>query len=166
MMKEDLWKSFLRKLAGWHLATSLRINFFTGKFSVILSKLTPSNGYFSVLYKMLENHLWNSFLLYCKFEKILELVHEISSFPEMLLKELFWKTFQNLPINTRSSRPEVFCQKIFLKILQNSQKNIFARVLTVRSSHCRCSVKKGVLNFANFIKKHLCWSLFAIKLQF
>ena len=30
-----------------------------------------------------------------------------------------------------------------------------------RSSHRRCSVKKGVLkNFANFTGKHLCWSLF------
>ena len=29
-----------------------------------------------------------------------------------------------------------------------------------RSSHQRCSVKKGVLkNFANFTGKHLCWSL-------
>ena len=30
-----------------------------------------------------------------------------------------------------------------------------------RSSHRSCSVKKGVLkNFANFIGKHPCWSLF------
>ena len=30
-----------------------------------------------------------------------------------------------------------------------------------RSSHRRCSVKKGVLkNFANFTGKHLCWSFF------
>ena len=35
-----------------------------------------------------------------------------------------------------------------------------------RSSHRRCSVKKGVLKkFANFTGKHLCWSLFLIKLQ-
>ena len=35
-----------------------------------------------------------------------------------------------------------------------------------RSSHRRYSVKKGVLkNFANFKGKHLCWSLFLIKLQ-
>ena len=33
-------------------------------------------------------------------------------------------------------------------------------------SHRRCSVKKGALNFfSNFIGKHLCWSLFLIKLQ-
>ena len=30
----------------------------------------------------------------------------------------------------------------------------------IRSSHCRCSVKKGVLeNFAKFTRKHLCQSL-------
>ena len=35
-----------------------------------------------------------------------------------------------------------------------------------RSSHQRCSLKKGVLkNLANFTGKHLCWSLFLIKLQ-
>ena len=35
-----------------------------------------------------------------------------------------------------------------------------------RSSHRRCSVKKGVLkHFANFIGKHRYWSLFLIKLQ-
>ena len=32
--------------------------------------------------------------------------------------------------------------------------------------HQRCSVKRGVLEkLANFIGKHLCWSLFIIKLQ-
>ena len=35
-----------------------------------------------------------------------------------------------------------------------------------RRSHWRCSVKKGVLKkFGNFTGKHLCWSLFLIKLQ-
>ena len=35
-----------------------------------------------------------------------------------------------------------------------------------RSSHWRCSVKKGVLNnFANFTRKHLCWRFLLIKLQ-
>ena len=33
-----------------------------------------------------------------------------------------------------------------------------------RSSHRRCSVKKGFLkNFAKFTRKHLCWSLFLNK---
>ena len=31
-MKEDVWKSFFRKFADWHLATSLPINFFTDNF--------------------------------------------------------------------------------------------------------------------------------------
>ena len=31
-MKEDTWKSFFSKLAGWHLATSVQINLFTDNF--------------------------------------------------------------------------------------------------------------------------------------
>ena len=74
-MKEDMWKSFFRKLAGWHIATSLRINLFTANFQgFILSKWTPSNVYFSLLYKVLGKHLWNSFSLYL-LVKILQLVH-------------------------------------------------------------------------------------------
>ena len=35
-----------------------------------------------------------------------------------------------------------------------------------RCSHRRCSIKKAVLeNFPNFTGKHLCWSLFLMKLQ-
>ena len=35
-----------------------------------------------------------------------------------------------------------------------------------RSSHRSCSVEKyGLKNFANFLGKHLCWSLFLIALQ-
>ena len=38
--------------------------------------------------------------------------------------------------------------------------------LLFRSIHQRCSIKKAVLkNFAIFIRKHLRWSLFLIKLQ-
>ena len=94
------------------------------------------------------------------------------------IKELFWKTSQNSQINTRSSHPKVFCQKMFLKILQNSQKNHFCRSLhfnkvaswkpwTGRSSCWRSPVKQGVLkNFPNFAGKNLCWSLFLINLEF
>ena len=39
-------------------------------------------------------------------------------------------------------------------------------MLIKRSSRRRCSVKKGALkNFANFARKHLCWSLFFKKLK-
>ena len=46
----------------------------------------PSNGYFSILYKMLEKHLWNSFLLYLVVE-ILQLVHKIAVSPRCSIKE-------------------------------------------------------------------------------
>ena len=36
-------------------------------------------------------------------------------------------------------------------------------LLVLKSSHQNCSVEKGVLE--NFTVKHLCWSLFLIKLQ-
>ena len=58
---------FFQKLAGWHHATLLQINFFTDifhGFKVSFNSLTFSSGYFLFLYKMLEKQLWNSFLLY------------------------------------------------------------------------------------------------------
>ena len=69
---------------------------------------------------MLEKNLWNSLLLYLVVE-ILKLAHEI----RCSRKEVFWKTSHNSQINTKSSHPEVFSQKMFLKI---HIKNIFARV--------------------------------------
>ena len=85
-VREGVWKSFFRKIAGWHLATSLQINFFTDSFQGLLVSfkiLTSSNGYLSFLYKMLEKHLWNSFLLY--------LVVEIWN--KLLYKRGFLKNF-------------------------------------------------------------------------
>ena len=60
--------------------------------------------------------------------EILQLIHEISSFPELLYKIGDLKNFLKLQVNTKSSHPEVFCKKMFLKILQISQKNVFAGV--------------------------------------
>ena len=74
-----------------------------------------------VLYKMFEKHLWDSLLLYLVVE-ILQLVHKI----RCSIKQMFWKTSQNSQINKRNSHPDGFCQKMFLKVLQNSQKNISA----------------------------------------
>ena len=66
----------------------------------------------------------------------------------------------NRPIN-RSSRQEVFCEKVFLKISQNSQENTWDRVsfLKKRLWH-RCSP----VNFAKllrtpFFTEHLWWLL-------
>ena len=67
------------------------------------------------------------FLLYLVVE-ILQLVHEISSFPEVLHKIGDLKNFSELQVNTRSIHLELFCKKIFLKISQNSQKNVFTGV--------------------------------------
>ena len=41
---------------------------------------------------------------------------------------MFWKTSQSSQINLTSSHPEVLCEKMFLEILQNLQKNIFAGI--------------------------------------
>ena len=60
--------------------------------------------------------------------EILQLVHEIDSLPEVLYKKVFWKASQNSEVNARSSHLEMFCQKVFLRISQTSQKNTFAGV--------------------------------------
>ena len=91
---EDVWKIFFLKL----------------QFGINLSKWTPSNGYFSVLYEMPEKQLWNSLLLYLVVI-ILQLVHEIAVSRRCSIKEVFWKTSQNSQIKTRSTHPEVLRQK-------------------------------------------------------
>ena len=80
------------------------------QFSGKLSKWTHLNGYFSILCKMLEKHLWNSFLQYFVVE-ILQFLHKIAVSPRCSLKQVFWKTPQNSQINARSSHLEVFCLK-------------------------------------------------------
>ena len=42
--------------------------------------------------------------------------------------DIFKNTSWRLLLNLRRSHPEVFCQKMLLKILQNSEKNIFAGI--------------------------------------
>ena len=47
-----------------------------------------------------------------------------------------------------------------------SQKILFSCTAVTISSHRKCSIKKVLLKtFWNFTRKHLCWSLFLIKLQ-
>ena len=87
---------------------------------------------------------------------ILQLVHEILVLRRCSMKEVPWKT-QNSQINTRSSHPEMFCQKkdVVRNFAKFTEKHFcrslfFNRVAgwkpeTFRSSHCRCSVKQGVL---------------------
>ena len=55
---------------------------------------------------------------------------------------------------------------LLLVYVTASSAQLHFRKSYFRSTHQRCSVKKGNLkNFANFKGKHLCWSLFLIKLQ-
>ena len=69
---------------------------------------------------------------------------------------------------------ELFYFKWSLSGLMNSlflmkSQNLFKwfRGWIFRSSHWRCSIKKGVhTNFAVFTGRHLCWSLFLKKLHF
>ena len=50
-----------------------------------------------------------------------------------------------------------------IRTFLNLQKN-YKKLYTHRSSHLRCSIKKGILkNFVNFTEKHLCLSLLACK---
>ena len=74
-------------------------------------------------------------------------------------------------LTERSSHPG--WSIMFSKITQNSQENTCAGVPTYhfnsqsmgrpdkrRSSHCKCSVKEGIVkNLANFTGKHLCWTM-------
>ena len=57
-------------------------------------------------------------------------------------------------------------QSRFPILICNTQVSSWSmNMFSFRSSHRRFSVKKGDLkNFANFARKHLCWSFFLIKL--
>ena len=71
-----------------------------------------------------------NFLLYLVVE-ILQLVHEGSIFPGVLYKRGDQKSFSIFTDKHKKQSPVgvlVFCQKMFLKILQNSQKSVFAGV--------------------------------------
>ena len=59
-----------------------------------------------------------------------------------------------------------FTKDVFLGIFWNFLEKLFLRTPPNRSSHWRCSIKKAApKNFIIFTGKHLCWSLFLIKLQ-
>ena len=108
---------------------------------------------------MLEKELWNSFLLYLLVE-ILQLVHEISSFSEVLYKRGVFKNFSKVTDKLKKSSEGVLAKDV-LKNFTKFTNLVFNKVAswkseTFRSSHWRCSVKWGVLNnFANLSKMSL-----------
>ena len=78
---------------------------------------------------MLEKHLWNSFLLYLQVQ-ILQLVQEISNFPEVLYKRGVLKNFS--------------------KFTNKHKKQWYTGILS----------KDVLKNFTKLTEKHLCRSLF------
>ena len=123
---------------------------------------------------MLEKYLWNSFLLYLVVQ-ILQLLHEISSFPDVLYQRSVLKNFSKFTDKHKKQSSGVLSkEKMFWKFLQNSQKNIFTGgsfLIKLQAGYLKLSelemfVKQGILkSFANFKEKKRCWSLFLIKLQ-
>ena len=80
------------------------------------------------------------------------------------------KTSQNSQVNTRSSHPEMFCQKDVLKNLSKIHKKHLCRSLffnnvegrkpeTVRSSFWRCSVKMMFLKVSQISQENTCVGL-------
>ena len=79
---------------------------------------------------------------------------EFVQFCQLLLVQVFY-LFQYISQIRLSSRKQ-----------QLSLRELHLKIFMVGSSHRRCSLWKGVLiNFAKFAGKHLCQSLFKIKLQ-
>ena len=80
--------------------------------------------------------MWNTFLLYVVVE-IRQLVNEISSFPEVLYERGDLKNFSKFTDKHKkqSSGGVLSKEKMFLKILQNSQKNIFTGVSFIIKVH-------------------------------
>ena len=76
---------------------------------------------------MLEKHLWNTFFL-CLVVEIQQLALEIRSFPELLYERGDLNNFSKFSDKYKKHHLKVSCQKMFLKSLQNSQKNIYAGV--------------------------------------
>ena len=97
-------------------------------------------------------------LLYLVVE-ILHLVHEISSFPEVIYELGDLKNISKLQINTRGIHPEVFCEKISLTILLNSKENVFAGVPFFKAAGCKPEIVRSshstrdVLLKKGFIKR-------------
>ena len=146
----------------------MRINFLTGNFLVLYANECLRMTTSCFFYKMLEKHLWNSLLLYLPVE-ILQLVNDMSSFSGVIYKKSVPKNFSKLTkTNTRSRNLQVFCQKMLLKILQNSRKNIFGGVsfliklqfwgpaiIEKTLTHMlSCKICKTFKN--NYLEEHLC----------
>ena len=150
-MKEDVWKRFFCILPVWHLAISVRINFFSDNFQRFLVNehlwMATSRPYDWIL---------NIFLLYLLVE-IQQLVHEISGFPEGIYKKGVLKNVSKFTDKHKKQSSTGVLSKDALKNCAKSTEKQPLAMLCKKGDH---------KNFANFQGKHLCWSFFFIKLQF
>ena len=80
---------------------------------------------------------------------------------------VFKQGSRNLKENERPVSILPIISKTFGKLICGQLSNHFNNILAkFRSSHRRCSVRKSVFrNFTKFTGKHLCQSIFLIKLQ-
>ena len=116
------------KLAGKHLYLSLFIDKVAGLRPAILLKKTLWHKCFPVNFAKFLSTLFLQNTSGRVLLEILQLVHEIRSFPEVLYKRGVLKNFSKFTDKHKKQSSEVFSQKMFLKILQNLQENIFAGV--------------------------------------
>ena len=156
-----MWERIFCKRAGWHLTTSsLQINFFMDDFQGFLVNKNLQIATSRSFNKILEKHLWISFLL-CMLIEILQVVSE--SFPEVLFKKGFLKNISkftgkhkkqssggvSLKSDLKNLGPfigEHFCRGLFFNKVSGRKPK------TSRTIYWKCSVKKDV--FKKFHKFH------------
>ena len=111
---KDIWVSWKNNFC-WVFADHVSFRFY-------VKHIWKNIFWAPIPFKRYQNTSGCSTVLYLVVE-IQQLVLEIRSFPKVL-----WGDLNNFSKFARSSHPEVSCQKMFWKILQNSQKNIYAGV--------------------------------------
>ena len=150
-MKEDVWV-FFRKLAGWHLATSLK-----GKIH--------ERGCMKVFFVNLQAGIPQ-----LHYRLTFSLVHEIRCSIRGVLKNL--SKFSDK--HKEQSSGGVLSKDVLKKFTKKTslpespfQQSCRLETLTQQKQPLEMSAKQGVLkNFANIVGKNLGWSLFLVKLEF
>ena len=114
-IKKYVWMSFFHKFVGWHLAASIQINVFRENFDQINT--------LQWLRLVLIQNAWKVSVKYllCMLVEILQLLHEISSLPEVLYKKDVQKSFSKFRGKHIIRRCPV--KKVLLKLSKNSQEN-------------------------------------------
>ena len=119
-----------------------------------LTRVVSSFKSFRFLFKLFNEAFWNAIF-----------VHLCSSFQDKKIYEyILMNMFQTLRIVLALKFPHSNVPQLLTFFLSVTLDWEFLKVHTVRSSHWRCSVGKGVLrNFAKLAGKHLWQSFFFCK---